>query len=60
MSRRPARFTEADLRRAAKVAKSLGMAVEAKADGTIRIVPLSNDEQGSAGVHVEAEEDIIL
>lgn len=30
MSRRPARFTEADVRRAAKVAKQLGMAVEIK------------------------------
>lgn len=39
MSRRPARFTEADLFRAAKAAKRAGMTVEALADGTIRIVP---------------------
>lgn len=39
MSRRPALFTEADLRRAAKVAKELGLAVEVLTDGTIRIIP---------------------
>jgi hypothetical protein len=39
MSRRPARFTEADVRRAAKVAKQLGLAVEIAPDGTIRLVP---------------------
>jgi len=38
MSRRPARFTEADLFRAAKAAKRAGMAVEAMPDGTIRLV----------------------
>lgn len=39
MPRRPAIFTEADLARAVKVAKSQGMAVEVTRDGTIRIVP---------------------
>ena len=39
MSRRPARFTEADVRRAAKVAKQLGLAVEITPDGTIRLAP---------------------
>lgn len=39
MSRRPARFTEADVRRAAKVAKQLGLSVEIAPDGTIRIAP---------------------
>jgi hypothetical protein len=39
MSRRPARFTEADVRRAAKVAKQLGLAVEIAPDGTIRLAP---------------------
>jgi hypothetical protein len=48
MSRRPARFTEADLYRAAKAAKRAGMAVEALADGTIRIVPERKPEQNSA------------
>jgi hypothetical protein len=37
MSRRPSRFTEADLNRAAKVAKKHGMAVEVTTDGTIRL-----------------------
>jgi hypothetical protein len=44
VSRRPARFTEADVRRAAKVAKQLEMAVEIKPDGTIRIVPFDAGE----------------
>jgi hypothetical protein len=39
MSRRPARFTEADLYRAAKAAQRAGMVVEAMKDGTIRLVP---------------------
>jgi hypothetical protein len=39
MSRRPARFTEADVRRAAKVAKQLGLSVEIATDGTIRLAP---------------------
>ena len=38
MSRRPARFTEADLRRATKIAKERGMEVEIAPDGTIRLV----------------------
>lgn len=41
MSRRPARFTEADLRRAKKVAGK-DMAVEILPDNTIRLVPISN------------------
>lgn len=42
MSRRPARFTEADIRRALKAAErfDVPMAVEIKPDGTIRIVPV--------------------
>lgn len=39
MARKACRFTEADVRRAAKVAKQLAMAVEIAPDGTIRIVP---------------------
>lgn len=38
MSRRAARFTEADLFRAAKAAKRAGMTVEALPDGTIRLI----------------------
>ncbi len=37
MSRRPARCTEADIRRATKVAKEMGMTVNILPDGTIRI-----------------------
>jgi hypothetical protein len=40
VSRRPARFTEADLYRAAKAAKRAGMAAEAMPDGRIRLVPV--------------------
>lgn len=43
MSRRPARFTEADVRRAAKVAKQLCLAVEIAPDGTIRLTALRED-----------------
>jgi hypothetical protein len=43
MSRRPARFTEADIRRAAKVAKQLGLAVEIAPDGTIRLTAPRED-----------------
>ena len=39
MSRRAARFTEADAVRAAKAAKRTGMAVEFRPDGVIRLVP---------------------
>jgi hypothetical protein len=41
MSRRPARFTQADIARAIKAVEKTGakMAVEIAPDGTIRIVP---------------------
>lgn len=42
MSRRPARFTEADIRRAGKVAKELGMEIAVELDGTICIRPMEN------------------
>jgi len=44
MSRRPARCTEADIRRAVKVALEAGMAVDILPDGTIRIAPLTTTE----------------
>lgn len=50
MSRRPARFTEADLYRAAKAAKRAGMVVEAKPDGTICIIPSLNDMKSEVDV----------
>lgn len=45
MTARPARFTEADLTRALKVAREAGMTVEVLRDGTIRIVPLTGQAQ---------------
>jgi hypothetical protein len=49
MSRTPARFTEADLRRAIRAVAKEGvpMAVEAAPDGTIRIVPYEPPAQVS-------------
>lgn len=46
MSRRPARFTQADIYRAARAAQRAGMAVEAMPDGRIRLVPV--DDVGPA------------
>lgn len=58
MSRRPARFTEADMRRALKVAEKspTPMAVEILPDGTIRFAPIN---PGSA-LPVVRPEDIVL
>jgi hypothetical protein len=39
MSRRPARFTEADLRRATKIAIERGLEIAIDPNGTIRLVP---------------------
>ena len=54
MPRTPARCTEADINRAAKVAKRQGMRVVIKPDGTIVLEPV--DEQvrldDVAGVHL--------
>lgn len=44
MSRRPARFTEADLYRAARAAKRAGAIAEAMPDGRIRLVPVDQIE----------------
>jgi hypothetical protein len=41
MSRRPAKFTKADLARALAVAQAHGMTVEVLPDGTLRIVPVT-------------------
>lgn len=40
MSKPTCRFTQAELARAMRVAKSEGMTVEVKPDGSIRIVPI--------------------
>jgi hypothetical protein len=39
VSRRPARFTQAEARRASRVAKAEGMAVDMLPNGVIRLVP---------------------
>ena len=59
MSRAPARFTEADVRRAVKVVEraTKPMAVEIKPDGTIRIVPMDETERWD---RPRVEEDIRL
>ena len=57
MSRRPARFTEADIRRAAKVAKQLCLAVEIAPDGTIRLVPAAVTNSSMAA---PPEREIVL
>ena len=46
MPRTPARCTEADINRAAKVAMRHGMAVAILPDGTIRLEPLDSTKQG--------------
>lgn len=45
MSRRPARATQADIRRAIEAAKAAGvaMAVEIRPDGSIRLIPVTPD-----------------
>lgn len=42
MSRRPARCTQADMQRAAKVAQKTGMAMDVLPDGTIRLIPIES------------------
>lgn len=48
MSRRAARFTEADLFRAAKAAKRAGAIAEAMPDGRIRLIPVDQVEPAPA------------
>jgi hypothetical protein len=57
MSRRPARFTEADVRRAAKVAMQLGLSVEIAPDGTIRLAPAAVTTPAEAS---RPEREIVL
>jgi hypothetical protein len=46
MSKRPARFTEAEARRLAKVARAIGMTIAVR-DGELKIVPM-DEEKGVA------------
>ena len=56
---RPARFTEADLRRAVKVAEQSGRDVEVAPDGTIRIVRAADAAAGKKVQAVEPREIVI-
>jgi hypothetical protein len=61
MSRRPARFTQADIRRAiqaAEKASASNMAVEILPDGTIRISPIP--PQGNAPEKATPKKGIVL
>jgi hypothetical protein len=53
MSRRPARFTESDVRRAAKVLRELGMNayLQIAPDGTITIGFIDSKASSGAGLH---------
>lgn len=63
MPRRPARFTQADINRAARAARDLRAAVEIKPDGTILIrtdqEPGENNPQQSTG-GFEPELEVVL
>lgn len=52
MSRRPARATQADIRRAVAAARQAGgqMVVEITPDGTIRLVPTQEKRQTELGL----------
>lgn len=60
MSRRPARATEADIRRAIHAAEKAGarMAVEILPDGTIRLTPIR--PQADASTDISAGREIVL
>jgi len=48
MSKRPARFTEAEARRLAKVALAIGMTIAVR-DGELKIVPMDEEEKPKLG-----------
>lgn len=52
MSRRPARATRAEIRRAVEAAKDAGveMAVEITPDGTIRLIPTQKKDEEPLGL----------
>lgn len=64
MSRRAARFTQADIARAIKAIEQTGanMAVEIAPDGTIRIVPLplKQDSEEKPPVAIEEEAEAVF
>lgn len=60
MSRKIARFTQAEISRVAKVAKAQGVAVEMVADGSIRILPTVPDPVRLLPPEVEEERRIVF
>jgi hypothetical protein len=60
MSRRPARFTEADLNRATKVAEARGLEVVVEPDGSIRLARPRNGLLDAAETAIFAPERRIV
>ena len=60
MTRRAARFTEADATRAAKAAKRAGVIVEIGTDGVFRFVPPAQGRPQEPERPVAPVEDIVL
>jgi hypothetical protein len=63
MPRRPARVTQADIARAARVAKDLGegWAVEIHPNGTIRIIhTIHNPDSPGDQMPIEPQKEIVL
>lgn len=58
MSRRPARFTEADLNRAGKVAKRLGLAVKVDTEGAIWLLSVESVDEAKKEVVPTFEFDL--
>jgi hypothetical protein len=44
MSRTPAKNTQADIARALRAAKALGMTIEIMPNGTIKVIPCNQDD----------------
>lgn len=62
MSRRPARFTQADIARAIRAIEQTGarMAVEVTADDTIRIVPIDHKRRRPEKAEIGEKPEIVL
>lgn len=62
MSRRPARFTQADIARAIRAVKKerAHMAVEVATDGTIRVVPIDHKPEDDEKARISRGREIVL
>lgn len=62
MSRRPARFTQADIARAIRATEQTGahMAVEITPDGTIRVVPIDHKPEDDEKARISRGREIVL